>query len=129
MSVGTNPMPSDNYIFNSAPENMIIFAAFSIYISREAPLTVIFADKNTGSPTCWSWNFGEGNNSTEQNPMHTYSAAGNYTVKLTASNADGMGTNTSEIIVQGAPPKIPGGFNSLIFVMIVSYLCKKSARN
>jgi hypothetical protein len=40
-------MPSDNYIFNSAPENMIIFAAFSIYISREAPLTVIFTDKNT----------------------------------------------------------------------------------
>jgi PKD domain len=61
--------------------------------------------------------------------MHTYSAAGNYTVKLTASNADRMDTNTSEIIVQGAPPKILGGFNSLIFVMIVSYLCKKSARN
>ena len=30
----------------------------------------------------WNWNFGDGTNSTEQNPVHTYSKAGNYTVNL-----------------------------------------------
>ncbi|WP_231593713.1 PKD domain-containing protein [Methanosarcina siciliae] len=57
--------------------------------SGTVPLTVNFTDQSTGSPTSWFWDFGDGANSTEQNPVHTYSAAGNYTVNLTASNAGG----------------------------------------
>ena len=40
------------------------------------------------------WDFGDGTNSTQQNPMHTYSSAGNYTVSLTATNAAGNNTAT-----------------------------------
>ncbi|AKB37164.1 cell surface protein [Methanosarcina siciliae C2J] len=54
-----------------------------------APLTVNFTDQSTGTPTSWLWDFGDGANSTEQNPSHTYSAAGNYTVNLTVENAAG----------------------------------------
>ena len=36
---------------------------------------------------------------TVQNSMHTYSAAGNYTVNLTATNANGINSKTSEITV------------------------------
>ena len=62
--------------------------------SGTAPLTVSFTDQSTGNPTSWSWDFGDGSTSTEQNPTHTYNAAGTYTVKLTASNSCGSDTET-----------------------------------
>jgi len=60
-------------------------------------LTVKFRDKSDGTPTAWSWNFGDGYTSTAQNPTHTYtySPPGQpryYTVTLTASNASGSST-------------------------------------
>jgi len=56
------------------------------------PLTVRFTDTSTGDPTAWSWTFGDDATSTEQNPTHTYTAAGTYTVNLTAMNAAGSDT-------------------------------------
>ncbi|HWQ47462.1 MAG TPA: PKD domain-containing protein [Methanosarcina sp.] len=59
-----------------------------------APLSVQFTDTSTGLPTSWEWNFGDGSpNSNEQNPNHTYSLAGTYTVILNASNATGHSIN------------------------------------
>jgi hypothetical protein len=37
-------------------------------------------------PYNWSWQFGDGNHSYEQNPRHTYTTPGNYTVTLTVSD-------------------------------------------
>ncbi len=56
--------------------------------------TVQFSDLSTNSPNQWSWNFGDpasggSNTSTQQNPSHTYAAAGQYTVSLTATNGSG----------------------------------------
>jgi PKD repeat protein len=49
----------------------------------------------TGDPTAWKWNFGDGTAiSTAQNPTHTYSKTGSYTVVLTASNAAGSNSIT-----------------------------------
>jgi serine protease len=62
--------------------------------SGDAPLTVNFTDQSTGSPTSWSWDFGDGYTSTAQNPTHEYGSAGTYTVELTASNAYGSDTET-----------------------------------
>jgi PGF-pre-PGF domain-containing protein len=64
-----------------------------------APLNVAFTDTSTGLPTSWSWDFGDGATSTEQNPTHTYSSAGTYTVKLTVSNANSTSSKTAPIIV------------------------------
>ena len=55
--------------------------------SGYAPLTVTFNDTSTGSPTSWSWDFGDGVTSTLQNPTHTYTSVGSYTVIHTASNS------------------------------------------
>jgi PKD repeat protein len=60
--------------------------------SGKAPLAVTFTDQSTNSPTGWSWDFGDSGTSTLQNPAHTYTAAGTYTVTLTASNEDGSNT-------------------------------------
>ncbi len=57
--------------------------------SGEAPLTVSFTDLSTNNPASWSWDFGDGGTSSAQNPSHEYTAAGTYTVTLTASNCAG----------------------------------------
>ena len=57
--------------------------------SGAAPLQVQFTDTSSNGPTSWSWDFGDGATSTEQNPSHTYSTPGTYTVTLTASNSAG----------------------------------------
>ena len=51
-------------------------------------LTVFFIDYSFGNPTNWSWNFGDGETSTEQNPQHTYAETGDYDVTLTISSDD-----------------------------------------
>ncbi len=53
------------------------------------PLAVSFTDQSTGLPTSWAWTFGDGGSSTAQNPSHSYTTAGSYTVSLTATNSVG----------------------------------------
>jgi PKD repeat protein len=66
--------------------------------SGNVPLTVQFTDSSENA-TEWNWDFGDGMNSTDQNPTHTYSTAGNYTVNLTASNGNGMNSTFANITV------------------------------
>jgi len=54
-----------------------------------APLTVRFTDMSSGAPLKWSWDFGDGNTSSEKNPVHTYYSQGKYTPTLTVSNSGG----------------------------------------
>jgi len=56
--------------------------------------TVRFSDESHGSPESWSWDFGDGYTSNEQNPSHTYSREGIYTVELTVSNEYGEDRKT-----------------------------------
>jgi PKD repeat protein len=60
-----------------------------------APLTVRFNDTSSGDPTSWSWTFGDGSTSTEQNPVHIYHNPGTYDVTLTASNGYYQETTTA----------------------------------
>ncbi len=56
------------------------------------PLTVNFtgtASSPNGAIVAWSWTFGDGSSSTDQNPAHVYSIAGNYTVELTVTDDAG----------------------------------------
>lgn len=56
------------------------------------PKTIHFTDKSSagsGSISKWEWDFGDGTISPEQNPSHTYSAAGNYNVSLKLTNSFG----------------------------------------
>ncbi|AKB48342.1 cell surface protein [Methanosarcina sp. Kolksee] len=82
--------------------------------SGNAPLKVTFTDKSSNSPTSWKWTFGDGKTSTEQNPVHTYTKAGTYTVVLTASNAGGSNTVTKSkyITVKTAPIKPVAAFSA-----------------
>lgn len=68
-----------------------------------APFTTTFnSGASTGPITSYLWNFGDGQTSTEANPSHTYTSAGNYSVSLrvrTASNCEHILTQTDLIKV------------------------------
>jgi PKD repeat protein len=62
-------------------------------------LVVTFVDTSSGSPTSWIWDFGDGTpTSTQQNPVHAYSAPGTYVVTLTVRNA--VGVSSASNLVQ-----------------------------
>jgi len=69
------------------------------------PLLVNFTDLSTGDPTTWSWLFGDGNTSTQQNPSHVY-YTGNWTVNLTVSNLDGSNSTGKYHYIQVGDPLI-----------------------
>jgi PKD repeat protein len=75
-------------------------AAFTYQING---LTVVFTDTSTGSPTSWSWSFGDNMSTTQQNPAHTYAEPGTYSVTLTVTNAAGSSSKTQAVIVGSAP--------------------------
>jgi PKD repeat protein len=55
--------------------------------SGPSPLTVQFTDETAVAPDGWLWDFGDGETSTEQNPIHIYAAPGTYDVTLTATRS------------------------------------------
>jgi Zn-dependent metalloprotease len=55
---------------------------------------VQFNDNSINNPQQWLWDFGDGNTSSEQNPIHTYIQNGTYNVSLTVSNQYGQNTLT-----------------------------------
>jgi PKD repeat protein len=72
---------------------------------QAAGLQVNFVDRSTGAPTSWAWTFGDGGTSASQNPIHTYAAAGTYTVSLKATNASG--SNSMSKVVSVTPGTAP----------------------
>jgi hypothetical protein len=65
------------------------------------PFDVNFTDQSEGSITSWSWDFGDGTTSTEQNPTHTYDSPGTYTVQLTVMGPDGADTEEKKDLISG----------------------------
>ena len=103
ITVNTVPCPS-------------VISGFSSNVSNgTAPLTVTFIDSSTGGTvTGWNWNFGDGNVSTVQNPVHTFSSAGNYSVNLSSLNSCGNSNSVLHVItVNTVPcPSVISGFSS-----------------
>ncbi|HLF45271.1 MAG TPA: PKD domain-containing protein [Chitinophagaceae bacterium] len=73
------------------------------------PHTVKFTDTTSQVTgyinTNWEWNFGDGATSVLQNPTHTYSASGNYTVTLKVTNDKGC----SKVISKTSYIKVSSG--------------------
>jgi glucose/arabinose dehydrogenase len=76
--------------------------------SGPVPLSVSFSSAGSldpeGQPLTYAWTFGDGGTATEANPIHVYSSAGSYEVRLEVSD----GVNTTEalpivVVVGGAP--------------------------
>lgn len=75
-------------------------------LTGNSPLSVAYTDLTTGNVTSWSWDFGDANVSTLQNPTNTYVVEGTYTVSLTATGPGGSNTETKVdyVTVSAGPP-------------------------
>ncbi|MEU4115289.1 collagenase [Kitasatospora sp. NPDC028055] len=76
--------------------------------------TVTLTDKSveTNSPASlasWHWTFGDGSSSEDRNPVHTYAAAGTYTVNLTVTDSAGKSASTpaSVTVTTGGTTTLP----------------------
>jgi PKD repeat protein len=91
---------SDNTIFNSANDwNLHINNPSANFSESILGNTATFANLSTSvnNTLTYSWDFGDGNTSSVQNPSHTYTTNGTYTVTLIASNCIFSDTITNTI--------------------------------
>lgn len=70
------------------------------------PAQVVFTYPEGVEGMTYSWDFGDGSTSTEQNPSHTYTAAGTYTVTLEAFRGQDCSRSNTQVITVGMPSKL-----------------------
>jgi PKD repeat protein len=101
-NIVTNSNSQNNHLLYSVfdtgagGENAVPSADFTFSTDY---LNVQFTDGSTdsdGSISSWAWTFGDGTNSSTQNPSHTYSNAGTYTVSLTVTDDSGDSDTVSK---------------------------------
>jgi PKD repeat protein len=82
-------------------------ADFLVSATTTCSGTISFTDQSTNNPTSWTWDFGDGQTSTQQHPSNTYTASGTYTVKLTATNSFGSDAETKSSLISVNIPVAP----------------------
>ena len=100
--VGNQNTPDIDFtLYSAAP--VADFSATPTYGNQ--PLEVQFTDLSINGPTSWLWDFGDGNTSVEQNPLHEFVDWGTFTVSLTATNDNGSDTEIKidYITINGKP--------------------------
>ncbi len=87
-----------------------VVANFTFEADSETAGKVTF--KNTSeNATNYTWDFGDGNKSTDENPVHTYAKDGTYTVKLTAKDSSGKSNDkTATITLNGTSIQVVASF-------------------
>ncbi len=74
-------------------------ASFTFSSKRSLPLNVEFVNQSTSTvpgTSSYIWDFGDGGNSTITNPSHSYTALGNYLVKMVQT--DGAGDRDTVVV-------------------------------
>jgi PKD repeat protein len=67
--------------------------------SGSAPLVVRFTNASSdrdGDPLSFLWDFGDGTLSEEENPVHTFGEAGQFTVVLVAADSRGLASSPKQ---------------------------------
>ncbi len=105
--IDSNTFNNDTYIL----DNIEILGAGATPPSNQAPtasftsdctdLSCTFTSTSTdadGTISSYQWDFGDGNQSTAQDPSHSYATAGDYTVTLTVTDNDAAADQTSSVV-------------------------------
>ena len=64
-----------------------------------APVEIAFENKSLKSDT-YEWDFGDGNKSNQESPVHQYYSSGNYEVKLKASKGNKSASYSQKVFVE-----------------------------
>ncbi|TAL61427.1 MAG: PKD domain-containing protein [Bacteroidetes bacterium] len=83
---------AEDYALYVKPNTNPPVAKFSADDTVSCSGTITFTDQSQNVPTLWTWNFGDGGVSNSQNPIHSYTASGTYSVSLLATNGNGNNT-------------------------------------
>lgn len=89
------------------------------FLNNHTGAIVNLTDISVGA-TNWSWNFGDGNTSSTQNPTHVYGANGTYVITLIAGNTCGADTTTDTVTVNCDRPVADFGWVRNFFQVIFS---------
>jgi len=115
VSNGSSSSSTRNIVSVAAqtPASVPVSASFAMSATMiQSGGTVNFSDQSSGSPTSWQWTFGDGGSSAAQNPSHSFSNAGTYTVTLVARNSTSSGTATRSLSVTAPASQQP--FRTLV---------------
>jgi PKD repeat protein len=94
---GTNKITKTINILNEAKKMPVADFTFS-GVNLRAPIQVSFTNVSENA-TSYYWDFGNGTNSTASSPKATFNDGGNYTITLTATNANGTNKITKNISI------------------------------
>lgn len=99
-TVRVDPMPSSDFTIPEGPN----------YVDEE--IQFLHEDSESDYVQQYSWSFGDGNTSTEQNPQHTYTEPGTYLVELTVDNGPCSSTTQQYILIEQTPGRlfVPNAF-------------------
>jgi len=90
---------SVNVIASQAPVAGFTFQVFG--------QNAVFTNTSTGNPETYSWDFGDGQTSSQMNPSHPYANTGTYTVTLSVSNDCGSDNISQQVTISSLSPCIP----------------------
>jgi PKD repeat protein len=108
--VVTDARSGNNHLLHSlfsAPSNYPPVAAFTHAVED---LNVSFTDESTdvdGALVSWSWDFGDGESSGVQHPVHAYDAGGEYQVTLTVTDDAGASDSETKSVIVPTPGNQP----------------------
>jgi len=90
------------------PPPPLVASCIASPTSGNVPFTVYFTGSATGGtpPYSYSWNFGDGGNSTQQSPSHIYNTAGNHTVTFTVTDSQSIQDSVSLTITATLSPTL-----------------------
>ncbi len=95
-----SPMTVQFIDMSTCPASLINHVNGTIY-------TTTIESASIGGITTWTWEFGDGTTSNEQNPAHTYQDTGTYTVSLRVVGPKGSDVETKYDYIQLTMPSIP----------------------
>lgn len=102
-------LPGFRISWECAENNAPPVADFEATYTESCNGHIGFEDLSENCPVQWSWDFGDGNTSNDQNPNHIYTQDGTYNVQLTVNNANGSNSITKTAYIVVDHPDMPAG--------------------
>ncbi|MGH1339333.1 MAG: T9SS-dependent M36 family metallopeptidase [Aureispira sp.] len=82
----------------SLPDTALAYPVNSAFTYTDTNNTYYFVDQSSDARS-WFWDFGDGNTSTQQNPVHTYANGNPRTITLTINNGSCSSSQNTTVII------------------------------